>query len=232
MPIQVIPAPRASKRETVTTSFPSRRRAVILPAAGRPPALGLPKMPDSPPLFVRLHRETRGPFTLDQLRELAEAGVITPETAASAQAAGPWSPLRDLPDGGGLFRARPQFQFKARDFEAVNRPEAAPVDHRALIAAANQGRAPPPGGRPAASSNEVVEILQENTRLQLQHERPVDLTPRPNRRRRDYLIAMTVVNGFFVASLLYGGGGIFALSGIVICSAGITWIMFGVMDRY
>ncbi len=189
-------------------------------------------MPNSPILFVRLDGKTRGPFTPNQLREMAEAGVITPQTEASAQAAGPWSTLEELPDRGGLFRTRPHYQFKAREFEPVNRQDAAPVDHQALIAASQQGQKRPPANPPPQPPNEVVDILQENTRIQLQHEKPVDLTPRPNRRRRDYLIAMTVVNGFFVASLLFGGGGIFALSGIVICSAGITWIMFGVMDRY
>ncbi len=189
-------------------------------------------MPDAPTFFVRLNGVTRGPFTPDQLRELAEVGVVTPQAVASAQAAGPWSRLQDLPGGAGLFRERPQFQFKPREFERANLPDAAPVDHRELIAAAGRGKRQPPADRPPPTANDVKELLRENTRIQLQHEKPVDLTPRPNRRWRDFLIAMTVVNGFFVASLLFGGGGVFALSGIVIGSAGITWIMFGVMDRY
>ena len=183
-------------------------------------------------IYIRLNGEQRGPFGLEQLRELAEAGVVTPQSEASTQAAGPWTRLQDLPGCTGIFPERRQFQFKAREFEPVNRADAIPVDHRELIAAANRGRNPPLPGKPPTTPNDVIEILQENTRVQLRHERPVDPTRPPNRRRRDYLLVMTVVNGCFAASLFLGGGGIFALSGMVIASSGITWVMFGVMDRY
>ena len=70
----------------------------------------------------------------------------------------------------------------------------------------------------------------------MRHEKAVDLTPRPNQRLRDYLILMVLVNGFFAADLILTrdsmASSIFGLSGIVLASAGITWIMFGVMSRY
>lgn len=88
--------------------------------------------------FVRLDHEVRGPFTPDQLRELAERGLITLETEAAADAAGPWIMLRDSPACVEFFAARPGYEFKAGVFERVNQPGGPPVDHRDLIAAANR----------------------------------------------------------------------------------------------
>ena len=59
---------------------------------------------------------------------------------------------------------------------------------------------------------------------------------RPNRRLRDWLVILAVINGLFVWLLFANKGNVtvqmFALGGMVILSAGITWIMFFVMDRY
>jgi hypothetical protein len=192
-----------------------------------------------PASYLLIGNEVRGPFTPDQLRKLAEVGAITPETDASARAAGPWSKLQDRPDCAEFFPERRQFQFKAREFENVNQAPEPPVDHRELIAAANRRPdavpgVPPPLPPPAA--NDVLDIVRETTRAQTRHEKAVDLTPRPNQRLRDYLILMVLVNGFLVADFILTRGSmvtsIFSLSGIVLFSAGITWIMFGVMSRY
>jgi hypothetical protein len=47
---------------------------------------------------------------------------------------------------------------------------------------------------------------------------------------------MAAMNGFFIWRLIAHWGEpyttVFSLSGIVIVSAGITWVIFGVMDRY
>ena len=181
-----------------------------------------------PASFVRINDAVRGPFTRDQLRTLAEVDVITPETEASAQPAGPWSKLRDAPDCAEIFPPRRQFQFKAREFENVNQPPAP-----SAAGPAPPGT-PPPLLPPAAV--DVMEIARENTRIQAGYEKPLDLTPPPNRRRRDYLLLMAVANGFFVASLILGRGNamvmVFSFSGIVISSAAITWVMYGVMSRY
>jgi hypothetical protein len=49
-------------------------------------------------------------------------------------------------------------------------------------------------------------------------------------------ILLAAVNGFFATTMLIGSGNVvvvvFSLSGIVVCTAGITWVMYGVMDRY
>jgi hypothetical protein len=81
-----------------------------------------------------------------------------------------------------------------------------------------------------------MEILRENARFQARTEKPVDLTSRSNRRRRDYLILMIVVNGFFIWRLIAGWGNpittLYSLAGLIVFSVGITWVVYGVMDRY
>jgi len=116
-----------------------------------------------------------------------------------------------------------------------------PVDHHALIAAANRPAQPraksgAQGTAGTRAANEVVEILRENARIQAQFEKPLDLTPRSNRRLVDYLILMILVNGFFIWRLLASQGDpttmVYSFSGIILFSVGITWVMYGVMDRY
>jgi hypothetical protein len=192
-------------------------------------------------LFLRLDQRIRGPFTPELLAELAQSGVITPATDASPDATGPWMPLQTLGDYAGMFPPRPAFQFRTKPFEHVNHASDPAVDLRTIIAAAN--RPPPPPAtadspRPAKAPPhiDVAEILRENARIQACFEKPVDLTPRPNRRRLDYLILMIVVNGFLVWRLIAGWGNpvtmLYSVSGLIVFSVGITWVMYGVMDRY
>lgn len=185
-------------------------------------------MPAPSVCYVRINDAVRGPFTRDQLRTLGEVGTITPETEVSVQPEGPWAKLQDAPDCVEIFPPRRQFQFKTREFENVNQPPAP-----AAAGPAPAGT-PPPLLPPAAV--DVMEIVRENTRIQTGYEKPLDLTPPPNRRRRDYLILMVAANGFFVTSLILGRGNasvmVFSFSGIVITSAALTWVMYGVMGRY
>lgn len=191
-------------------------------------------------LFLRIEQETRGPFGPDVLAELARSGVITPATEASETPAGPWIPLQARGDYANIFPSLPMVRFKTRSFEDVNRTAAPPVDLHAIIAAANL--VPPSPEKPTVSQpardnppGDVEQILRENARIQAQFEKPVDLTPRPNRRRFDYLVLMTVVNGFFIWRMFTHGDAITVgscIGGIVISSAGITWLVYGVMDRY
>jgi len=147
------------------------------------------------------------------------------------------------------------YDFKPREFERVNapanephrpappaRPAAAPdparpITVREIIAQANAG-APPAANAGVAAENDVHGILQHNLRranaagLNKLELRP----PRPSRRKRDYLAAMTAGNVFFLSIALIGHGSpilfVCGLSGAGMFSAGVTWIMWGVMDRY
>ena len=197
----------------------------------------------SPPvaLFLRINQEVRGPFSPELLVELARLGVITPATEASANATGPWVSLQAMADCAAIFPVRPETRFRSQTFEDANPASTHPVNVRELIAAANRPAYPPPiaeSPRPTGlpPGIDVAEILRENARIQAQFEKRVDLTPRSNRRRLDYLIVLAVVNGFFGCCLLASRGNptimVYSLSGMVIFSAGITWVMYGVMDRY
>ncbi len=190
-----------------------------------------------PSLYLRLQGAVRGPFTVEQLGELSDGGVITPGTEAAADQAGPWTPLETLPQSAGLFRAPRQFKFKAREFETVNRQALPPVDHRELIAAANRP-APPRGSTPPTPPpNDVVQILQSVTRKQAAHEPPMEIKRRSNRRRRDYLLLMVPVNIILITALVRSGVhnpamfvSLIAAAGVL--NAGAAWLIFFVMDRY
>jgi hypothetical protein len=192
-------------------------------------------------LFLRINQKIRGPFSPELLTELAQSRVITPATEASASATGPWIPLQSVGGCAELFPERPELGFKSQAFENANPASAPPVDHHALIAAANRPPHPPataqsPSQINISPPNEVVEILRENARIQAQFEKPLDLTPRSNRRLVDYLIVLAVVNGFFAWCLVANWGDpnmmVYSFSGIVAFSLGLTWVMYGVMDRY
>ena len=192
-------------------------------------------MADPIPTYLLLAGDVRGPFSPDQLRLLAESGVIAPETAAAARREGPWSPMGARPDAAAIFPARREFQFKEPEFERVNAAAGPRLDQREQIAAARRDPAKA-GGPPPPAPNDVLEIVRETARIGAQHEPPVDLTPRPNRRRLDYWLGMTAVNGILAGFIVLGHGNIivtlYAGSGMVVFSAGFTWLMYGVLRRY
>lgn len=194
-------------------------------------------MPPPPPLFLRLNNEVRGPFGWERLCELAESGVITAATEVSPRSDGPWTAIREAENYAGVFPQRAQFQFKGRPFAKLNRPSDPPVDHHALIAAANRGRPGPPAGAPPAAArpgNAVEDIL----RLNREHEKRAGLDqlkpqpPVPNRRRRDYL--MLLIGGNLVILLGLNAVGGLALGGMlaVVFTLCLTWALYGVMDKY
>ncbi|HTX65677.1 MAG TPA: hypothetical protein VMD31_07880 [Opitutaceae bacterium] len=185
--------------------------------------------------YVRLAGEVRGPFSFEQLRLLAESGVIAPATVAAARPDGPWVPLGVRPDAAAIFPARREFQFKEAEFERVNAEPEPRLEHREAIAAARRSPARD-GSPPPAAPNDVLEMVRETGRLSAQYEAPVDLTPPPNRRRLDYCLGMIAVNGLLAGFIALGRGNfvvtLYAGSGMVVFSAGFTWLMYGVLRRY
>ena len=157
-------------------------------------------METTPSLFVRLHGLVRGPVAPAQLRNWAESGVITPATEVAAEAGGPWVQLETLPAAADLFPKRVQFGFKTPAFENANRDSAPPVDHRELIALANQQRrvGPPvpraPEVKPATAwESDVHAMLRLNLAKEKAHglNELAPMPPRRSRRNRDYLVLMT-----------------------------------------
>lgn len=138
--------------------------------------------------FIRLAGAVRGPLALEDLRDLGQAGVVTPETELAASASGPWARLATLPLEAEVFPPRRVLGFKAAEFENVNRASgAAPVDTKETIEHALRpaaslrgkevtvkplGRRGAPDGEPL---NEVQVIVQEVGRKVAEHAGPVAL---------------------------------------------------------
>lgn len=114
----------------------------------------------------------------------------------------------------------------------------APIDVRALVRQAQTG-GPLLRGSPAAGPrNDVHAMLRENLdRADAAGLNAVAPPPRrKSRRRRDYFLLIVSLNGVLgfialgpfanVMTLVYG------LAGMILVTAGLTWIMFGVMDDY
>lgn len=163
-------------------------------------------MNSAPSLFVRIGDEVRGPYGIEQLRQLAEVGVITPATQTAESAAGPWTKLEAMAERAVVFPPRVEIKFKAREFAVENRDAGPPLDHRDLIAAANL---PPPATAGAAAArsvaaeaaiksgpaNEVSEMVREVGRRDAEFAPP---PPPPKRRglsRRVKFVAVLAVVG-------------------------------------
>ena len=138
---------------------------------------------------------------------------------------------------------RRAFQFKPPDFERANRPAnedpgSVPIDVKQLYRQAGSP-APVPGAvAPSQADNEVHAILRANVaRAEAQGlNQVVPQRRRPSRRKRDFwllfisgnLLVVATVSGLHlnVVTLIFG------LSGIVMFSLGLIWVMWVVMDDY
>lgn len=134
-------------------------------------------MPATPDYFVRVGAEVRGPYSVGQLTALAEAGVVTPATAAAPHAEGPWSVLETHPAQATIFPPRAALNFKPTEFPTVNGPGGTdmtpPVELRDIIAqAAVPGRVLRPSHPPeleahraaqqaAGADNEVAAMVRD-----------------------------------------------------------------------
>ena len=194
-------------------------------------------MSHPPALFLRLNNDVRGPFRKEQLQELAELWVITPATEVSESAAGPWTSIQEATEYADVFRERTQYQFKAKEFAKLNRYTTTPFDNWELIAAANRGNSAATGSPPLASSKSpttVAEVLKLNRRHQRQAGLDVlkPMPPPSKRRRNDYWIVMIGGNLFFFFVLNALSGPAVGALMVLFYTVGITWVMYGVMEKY
>jgi len=95
---------------------------------------------------------------------------------------------------------------------------------------------PPAGTEMSGDRIDVYAILQENLRKSLPTEKPVDMTRRESRRKRDYWLLLVAGNAAFAAVLAFTHINrvslLFAFSGMIFFTAAITWVMWGVMGDY
>lgn len=91
----------------------------------------------------------------------------------------------------------------------------------------------------ADDPNDVVSIRHElRDREKAEGQDRMEIRKRKSRRKRDYLLVMTVLNVGFGAVLAYGILHrnpvlmIYAFSGMVLSSVGVTWVMWFIMSDY
>lgn len=93
-----------------------------------------------------------------------------------------------------------------------------------------------PASEPSLAPTSVHQVLDQNNRVAAQFEKPLDLRPRPNQRRKDHIVLMLVGNGVIGLGLFLLPRNIlitaFGVSGMVVFSLAVTWVIYGVMDRY
>ena len=113
---------------------------------------------------------------------------------------------------------RKVYGLKAKEFERVNREE--------------PGSTPPP-------ANDVFSLQRELREREIaagmDELKPVD-RPRSKRRRRDFWLLLLGGNGLFAGSVAVIGPNpvtlIYAFSGAILFTVGLTWVMWFVMDDY
>ena len=204
-------------------------------------------MKPAPGLFVRIAGDVRGPYGVDQLRQLAEVEVITPATEAALSAAGPWARLETMIEVAAVFPPRAKLGFKPAEFAVDNRESAPEVNLRDLIASAN-GPSPPAvaagmGARIAAgdaekkqkSPNEVAEFVRDVQRREAQFAPPLP-PPKPWRpsRRLKFCVVLALAGNATLAAIpaIYGAlhdemSMTLLAAWAVLYNGGVTMVYFG-----
>ena len=137
---------------------------------------------------------------------------------------------------------RKHYATKPREFERVNLPASAvpPMPTAQELARLAGAPAPTPrgaGGPKAGDPNDVYALLQQNRTIEQKHgQHEVVIKRTVSRRKRDYWL-LVVPSNLLLAVLTWGGRGnpfilVCGLTGMVLVTLGITWIMWQVMNDY
>lgn len=161
-------------------------------------------METPPTVYLRRHGRTAGPFTLEQLQELAAGGSIGPETEAAADPDSPWVALRTLPLGARVFVLG---GLKRPDFQRDNTNSGPPIALEDIIAAAQVRKKAGPAAAPAKpvpAEHDVAALLQFNHELEKRRGLFTvgPFAPRKSRRKRDYWLIVGGVGVLFFGVLL------------------------------
>lgn len=150
------------------------------------------------------------------------------------------------------------YGFKAPEFDRLNPPpvapppastdvspdpgipaaSAAPIDVKEIFRQASARDPEPLTREHRVEQTEVHGILRENLeRANAAGLNRVDVSKRPSRRKRDYWTLLILGNAIFITVALLSGPGnpimfVYAIAGIGAFSAGLTWIMWHIMDDY
>lgn len=160
--------------------------------------------------LLKVEGKVSGPFTEMALQEMASVRAFDNTALLAPQNTEDWKPICEQPALDSLlFPPRKTVKLKMKDFEKVETPNTEVVS--------------------------VDQILQEN--LAAEASRPHKPMKRlPNRRRRDFLFSLIVIDGAFAAlwhflprtqeiDVAFG-------SAAALSTLAIYWLFYHIMDRY
>lgn len=135
---------------------------------------------------------------------------------------------------------RKVYGFKEREFARDNAPGGTPpptVQDLAKLAGVHHDPRPRSGAPKAGDPNDVYKVLEQNRRVERQHNLDaIEIRKIRTRRRRDYLLLLVGGNLFIAGFVLLLGVNfvtlMFGFGGVIVFSTGLTWIMWQVMGRY
>lgn len=163
-----------------------------------------------PRYLLKIDDKVSGPFSETALAEMASVRAFDETALAAPELTEDWRPVSAFPElHAQCFPPRKGLQLKAKAFESIETPNAEPVS--------------------------VDQILQENLAAEARAPRP-KLRRLPNRRRRDFLVSLLLIDGVLGAlwhwlprtqetDVAFG-------SAAALLTLGIYWLFYHIMDRY
>lgn len=160
----------------------------------------------------------RGPFSIEQLQEFAELGVIAPDTLVAPEGGEHWLAIRNWPDLCELLFPAAHLHLRQQAYQPSPEDEAALETDAYAVLAINRSREDP---------DKV--ILSDD-----------DLRPAMSRRTKDLIFGLALGNGVVLGGvglyhLLFGANVVMliaALGFVCIWTAGLLWVTYGVMSRW
>lgn len=170
----------------------------------------------SPAYYLAEDGRGTGPHSLAVLAQKAEVHAIHPDSLVypvDAPDGSPWLPIHQVPDlHAHLFPARSLPSLGVAQFDSANAESDASV-----------------------SPFTIDEALRENTARQRAAEGELlkDFGPRPNNRRRDFVVCTIGLNLFcLLMGFLISFHNPFLIGLFAMGNVSIVWVLYGVMDRY
>jgi len=168
--------------------------------------------------FDQAANRARGPYPLTQIVEFAETTVINIDTLVAPTGRQEWTAIRDWPELCELLFPEAHLHLRAEAYQAAPEADAEYESDAYAVLAVNRAQEDP----------DKVIFTDEQLR------------PKMSRRLKDYLWGIFGVNlllilGAGLYTLIFGVNVvvvIFALSGMIIWSIGLTWVTFFVMDSW
>ncbi len=106
-----------------------------------------------------------------------------------------------------------KLKLGTKDFERLNRPA---------------------GEEGVQAAADVRSILNDNLKVSTRFEKPIEFTQRRSRRKRDYWTVLVTGNALLVGLVVALPKNpvvlVSGISGVVLFSVGVTWVMWGVMS--